>query len=90
MKKVQIKSIFEQISEKVFTMTNLDEAKDFIINFVNSKNIKEQDKNQILINIQPIKNIVKLQTYLCNSLLKYEGMSLNNKTEKVEKPKEAV
>jgi len=75
--KYQIKSIFEQISSTVFSMTDVNEAKAFIINFVNDKNINETDKIQILNNIQPIKSITKLQTYLCNSLLKYEGMSVN-------------
>jgi len=81
--KVQIKSIFEQISEQVFVMTNVNEAKAFITDFVNTKDINEHDKIQILNNIQPIKNIIKLQTYICNSLLKYEGMGVN-------KPEKAV
>lgn len=77
---VQIKSIFEQISERVFTMTNLVEAQNFIIDFVRSKDIKQEDKNAIVINTAQAKNITRLQTYICNSLLKYEGMSVNRKT----------
>jgi hypothetical protein len=83
--KVQIKSIFEQISEQVFVMTNVNEAKAFITDFVNNKDINEHDKIQILNNIQPIKNIIKLQTYICNSLLKYEGMGVS-----INKPEKAV
>jgi hypothetical protein len=83
--KVQIKSIFEQISEQVFVMTNVNEAKAFITDFVNTKDINEHDKIQILNNIQPIKNIIKLQTYICNSLLKYEGMGVS-----INKPEKAV
>lgn len=77
MKKVQIKSVFEQISEQVFKMNNLNEAKTFTINFINEKNINEVDKKNILRQLNDIKTLVRFQTYICNSLLKYEGMSVN-------------
>lgn len=77
--KVQIKSIFEQISERVFTMTNLVEAQNFIIDFVRSKDIKQEDKDTIVINTINSRNLTRLQTYICNSLLKYEGMSVGKK-----------
>jgi hypothetical protein len=82
---IKIKSIFEQIATQIFTMKDINAAKTFISEFVNDKNINEQDKKLILNNIRDIKNIIKLQTYICNSLLKYEGMSVNKVVnEKVE------
>jgi hypothetical protein len=75
--KLQIKSIFEQIASQVFTMTNLTEAQNFIIDFVRSKDIKQEDKDAIIVNTIQSKSITRLQTYICNSLLKYEGMSVN-------------
>lgn len=83
--KYQIKSIFEQIAEQVFKMSDLNKAKMFIQEFVTEKEINDNDKHIILKNISDIKSMVKLQTYLCNSLLKYEGMSLS-KPGKVDKP----
>jgi hypothetical protein len=82
--KVQIKSIFEQISEQVFKMDNLAHAQNFIIDFVKSKKINDKDKNAIIIQTINARSLTKLQTYLCNSLLKYEGMGMNqiNKTAK--------
>lgn len=77
MSKVQIKSIFEQIAEKVFEMKDKDAAKQFIIEFVNSKSIKEEDKKIIITNVEACKHMYKIQSYICNSLLKYEGMSVN-------------
>jgi GTPase SAR1 family protein len=77
MSKVQIKSIFEQIAEKIFTMQDKDVAKQFIIEFVNSKGINEHDKKTIINNVESCKNMLKIQSYICNSLLKYEGMSVN-------------
>jgi hypothetical protein len=77
MAKVQIKSIFEQISEKVFTMKDVNEAKTFISDFVNEHGINEEDKKKILSNVNGCKTMVKLQSYICNSLLQYEGMGMN-------------
>jgi hypothetical protein len=74
---MKIKSIFEQISEKVFAMRNLGEAQQFIVDFVNEKKINEKDKQSIITNTLNAKSIQRLQTYLCNSLLKYEGMGVN-------------
>ena len=77
--KYQIKSIFEQIAEQVFKMTDVNKAKQFITEFVDGKGIKDEDKKVILSNVSECKNIIRLQTYICNSLLKYEGMSVNTK-----------
>jgi len=74
--KVQIKSIFEQIAEKVFTMNNTNEIKTFVTEFVEGKNINTVDKNTILENINKCKNVTALHRYICNSLLQYEGMSV--------------
>ena len=74
--KVQIKSIFEQIAEKVFVMRNINDIKTFIKSFVEGKNINNVDKNIILNNVDKCKNVTAVQRYICNSLLKYEGMSV--------------
>ena len=63
---IKIKSIFEQIATQIFTMKDINAAKTFISEFVNDKNINEQDKKLILNNIRDIKNMIKLQTYICN------------------------
>ena len=81
---MKIKSIFEQISSQVFSMTDLNQAKSFVTEFVSQKGIKEEDKVLILNSIKDISSIIKLQSYLCNSLLKYEGMGMN----KLEKKKD--
>jgi hypothetical protein len=75
--KVQIKSIFEQIAEKVFVMNNVNDIKSFVKSFVEEKNINNIDKNIILINVDKCKNTQAVQRYICNSLLKYEGMSVS-------------
>lgn len=76
--KYPIKSIFEQISERVFVMTKLDEAKSFIVDFVSNKNINEKDKQSIIAAVNGCKYLHQVQKYICNSLLKYEGLGMNN------------
>jgi hypothetical protein len=77
MSKVQIKSIFEQIASEVFNMKDVNKAKQFVTEFVNDKKIKDEDKTVIINNVNNCKSISRIQTYICNSLLRYEGMSLN-------------
>lgn len=74
--RVKIKSIFEQIAEQVFKMTDATKAKTFIIDFVNEKNINDDDKRTILNNIENLKSITQIQKYICNSLLQYEGLGV--------------
>jgi hypothetical protein len=74
--KIKIKSIFEQIAEQVFKMTDANKAKAFIVEFVNGKNINDDDKRTILNNIENLKSITQIQKYICNSLLQYEGLGV--------------
>lgn len=83
---IQIKSIFEQISTTVFTMKNLNEAKEYVKTFVKDKDINEKDKQSILREVDNAKSLVKFQQYICNALLKYEGMGMN----KINKPKDHI
>lgn len=83
--KVQIKSILEQISHDVFKMNNINDIKQHVINFVNSKGIDDNDKQGIIRNIGECKNVTAAHRYICNALLKFEGLSVNDyKTEQVE------
>jgi F0F1-type ATP synthase delta subunit len=82
----KIKSVLEQIAATVFTMTNVADAKNYINEFINSKDINDKDKASIVKAVAEIKSMIKLQTYLCNALLKYEGMGMNQ----VNKAKEPV
>lgn len=71
---VPIKSIFQEITEWAFTTANLNDVKAETIAFVQSKNINDTDKTNIIKSIEECKTIVRFQTYIANSLLKYEGM----------------
>jgi len=77
--RAKIKSIFEQIAEQVFKMTDATKAKTFITEFVNEKNINDDDKRTILNNIENLKSIAQIQRYICNSLLQYEGLGVGTR-----------
>ena len=76
MAKFKIESILAEVSEQVFTCTNLKDGKDIIISLLERKNINEADKKVMLYTLSNIKSLSKLQTYVCNSLLKYEGLGV--------------
>lgn len=74
MSKVQIRSIFEQISEIVFNTADLTTARQSTIAFVQSKSINDKDKQSILKAVNEYKTITNFQIYVANALLKYEGL----------------
>jgi hypothetical protein len=76
MAKFKIESILAEVSEQVFACTNLKDGKDIIISLLERKNINEADKKVMLYTLSNIKSLSKLQTYVCNSLLKYEGLGV--------------
>ena len=71
------KSVLEQITSDVYKMTDVNEAKKFIENFLEEKKIDNVTKKQMLQNISEVKSMLKLQFYMTNSLLRFEGMSVN-------------
>ena len=72
--KITIISIFEEISTVVFPMKSLTEAQTYTIKHVQNSRINEHDKAAITRTISDCISLIQLQRYICNSLLKYEGM----------------
>jgi hypothetical protein len=77
MKNYEIKSVLSQIATEVFTMRDINQAKTYISEFLADKGINGIDKNIIINGVGKCSNIPALQRYICNSLLKYEGMGLS-------------
>lgn len=73
---VQIHSTLEQVSASIFQCKNVEEGKQELIEYIQGKGIKEMDKKKMIWDISQIKSVYKLQYYVCNSLLKYEGLSV--------------
>jgi hypothetical protein len=72
-----IKSILERAAEKVFTAKSLEEAKTLFINEVSSSKINEGDKVRMVNTVLELESLTRVQSYLANALLKYEGHSLS-------------
>lgn len=70
-------STLTQVAERVFQATTLKQAQTILTSHIGDTRIKEQDKNTILKNAMSAKSLVRLQTYMCNSLLKFEGLGIN-------------
>ncbi len=85
MSTVQIKSIFEQISEIVFNTADLTIARQSTIAFVSSKNINDKDKQLIISSINECTTITKFQMYVANAILKYEGLGADRMAKEYKK-----
>jgi hypothetical protein len=91
MSKFPITSTLSQIATLVFQAKDLKEAQQITVEHLNKTKIKDTDKTKMIIEINNQKNLIRLQTYICNALLKYESLGLSqlnkpisNKTESVD------
>ena len=76
--KLELKSSLEKIIKEVWAETNFPKAKQMMLDFLNESKIKEEDKKKMALEIEfNIRSKPRLDYYLTNALLKYEGMSLN-------------
>lgn len=71
------KSVLTGISEQVFTAPTLSEAKEIMFARLASTNINPEQKKIMMDNVYSITTLPELQKYLCNSILRFEGMSVN-------------
>jgi hypothetical protein len=71
-----IASTLENIIQDVWKETNLDKAKLIITTYIGESKIKDEDKNKIFNNLKQITSKFKLDYYMANSLLTYEGKGL--------------
>jgi len=73
--KITIKSKLEGVSEQVFHAANWQAAKALLTDFIMESEINEKDKKKMLDDVGKLSNLIKIQQYFCNSLLKFEGLS---------------
>lgn len=73
----KITSILESISTQVFQSKTLQDGQQTMLKCLEEHHIKEEDKQSLIRGCMDCKSLTRLQQYLCNALLKYEGMSLS-------------
>ena len=74
---MNIQSTLTKIAEKVFTAKSCDDAKKITLDYLSESKINEEDRVKMIAEIEQKKDLVKLQMYIANALLKFEGLSIN-------------
>ncbi len=75
---MKLESTLTNIAEQVFEAKTVEQAKTIALNFLSESKIKEEDRKKMIIEIEKTKDLVRLQIYIANALLKFEGLSLNS------------
>lgn len=75
---MKLESTLTNIAEQVFEAKTVEQAKIIALNFLSESKIKEEDRKKMITEIEKTKDLVRLQIYIANALLKFEGLSLNS------------
>ena len=71
---------FSNVEEMVKQIKkDCDDAKKIALDYLSESKINEVDRKKMIAEIETKKDLVKLQIYIANALLKFEGLSLNDK-----------
>ncbi len=70
-----IESTLAKITEEVYQSKTAEEAKRVMMEYLQSTYVKDRDK--MIDTVSRMNNLIKIQTYFSNCLLKYEGHSLS-------------
>lgn len=70
-------SVLEPIIKEFWTIKSLDDGKKLMKDLIESKDIREYDKKKMVMEIDKIGNLVKLQFYFTNLILRFEGLSIS-------------
>lgn len=72
--KKQITSIFASHYESLMALTDFEALKNNVLGIVKESKINEMDKRKMIFEVENrISNLSKLQMYITNSMLKYQG-----------------
>lgn len=80
---MEIRSILNKITENVFTSKNFVKTKEDVLLLLEECRVK--DKDRMILDISRCKSLFALQKYCANSLLKYEGLGMNQLSHKKSK-----
>jgi hypothetical protein len=76
-KHIKIESTLAKIANVVFETKDFKEAQQVALEHLEESTIKESDRLKMIQEIKNTKTLQRLQIYIANSLLKYEGLSLS-------------
>jgi hypothetical protein len=72
----QLVSTLDNIATQVFEAKTLEQAKTICLNFLKESKIKESDRLKMINEIEQMKYLHKVQLYIANALLKFEGLGV--------------
>ena len=76
LKVMNYKSTLAQIANEVYQAKTADEAKQVMVNHLNTTRVKDKDK--MIVQVSKLNSLIKVQTYFTNSLLRFESLSVNS------------
>ena len=71
---MHFQSTLSKITEQVFSATTAQEAKSVMLDYLQSTRVKDRDL--MISTVTKMNNLLKVQTYFTNCLLKFEGMGV--------------
>lgn len=71
---MKIISTLDAIAGQVFEAKTLEEAKSICLTYLQESKIKESDRLKMISEIEGMVYLHKVQQYIANALLKYEGL----------------
>jgi len=75
-----LKSILEQVIQKVYQSKTADEARNHMLELLNDSGIKETDRNRMIQELNRLQSLKQIQFYATNAMFKFEGLGVGNKT----------
>ena len=76
---MKLTSTLDKIAEQVFEAKTCTDAKQIVIDYLNESQIKESDRLKMITEVTNMKHLHKVQLYIANALLKYEGLGVGTK-----------
>ena len=75
-----LKSILEQVIQKVYQSKTADEARNHMLELLNDSGIKETDRNRMIQELNRLQSLKQIQFYATNAMFKFEGLGVGNRT----------
>ena len=73
---MKLESKLTDVISQVYNAPTVGIAKCILIPFLQESKIKELDKKKMIDQAEKISDLVRLQTYATNALLKFEGLGI--------------
>lgn len=73
----KIKSVITQRITEIYSADNLATAKQLFRDLLNDSNIKDIDKEKMLVELEKITTLRQVQFYATNAMFKFEGLGID-------------